>query len=739
MKAAIPFLFLVLCGVAGGVVLPSALRVNYLAPPDAARFPARLLAVDGAADAGAPDLSWQVVAAASERGAAQTAFSVQVALDAAFAAVICDSGRVESNATLCVRACDEAGWARATPGAALYWRVAIAGSAGGALSAPVQGPSFVRGPAAVDFAARFVAPPRAAGFGPFRLRAVAPPPPAGHEVLRATAFVAAPGYFQLWSGGARVDAGREFGYWPEFNGRVYYEVYDLTALFAAPGAAQDGVAIGLRLGPGTYGYGQFAGTYNATGAPLLFELHVDIAAPRDGGGADRRAPVQARHLVLASRPRPAVAGEGAVPLDFHFHADTTVSVDWYNGESVDNTLSAAFDGWDTPTYNEAMAGGWSATAPYESLAGRAMQPPPLEPVSRIALLAPIAFFSPADGLPSGTFTWAFAQNFAGYLELDVPALGFANTSLRVFAGEETDGKGGVRNQLRCNMQLQWRLRGATAVETIAPTFIFWGAQYFGVSGWPANMAPPTLLSARGVATSSFSDASVALRLVFDGIAPSGEIARAFAAGRGADLAREHARSNAAGAGAGAGAVPAAPLLNASILAGVQHLTLWGQASNFQSLPSDCPNRGMHSLDQTRPPPTPTTNSPSSPQPGNHCAARMPSPSISPHRKKGVDGRRLCFGSAARDQLRRRGRVPQLDARHGGRPGAQCRQVPAAVRRRLEPDGANWRLAAALVGRGLGGGCWRGARAAAAPVRRHELCGAPLSEHARLLPLPAQPD
>jgi hypothetical protein len=91
-----------------------------------------------------------------------------------------------------------------------------------------------------------------------------------------------------------------------------------------------------------------------------------------------------------------------------------VSVDWYNGEAVDNMRSASLDAWDTPTYNEAAAGGWSgALPPYDRLDDRALQPPPLEPVTRVATIAPVTFFSPADGLPSGTYSWSFDQNFAG--------------------------------------------------------------------------------------------------------------------------------------------------------------------------------------------------------------------------------------------------------------------------------------------------------------------------------------
>ena len=549
-----------------GDLSPSSLRVNYLAAPDSARFPSLLLGVDGSA---APDFSWQLTS--TTRGAAQAAYSLQVATDAAFASVVCDSGRVASNATLCVQPCGAADIARVAPGASLYWRVAVAESAGGALSAPVSGPSFLRGPTAADFVAGFVSPPPAAGFGPFRLRAVAPPPPPGHAVLRATAFVCTPAYFQLWSGGARVDAGREYGYWPEFNGRVFYEALDLTGLFLAPGAAGAGVALGVRLGPGTYGYGQFARTYGATALPLLFELHVDVAG---ADGAPRR-------LVYASRPRVG-AGAAVTPLDFHFHGDTTVNVDWYGGEDVDNTLSAALEGWDSPTFVE--GGAWNATEPYAGLAGRALTPPPLPPVTRALTLAPVQMWA-FNATSTSTFTFAFAQNFAGRVEVDVPAAGFANTTIGVYAGEETDGKGGVRNQLRCNMAMSWKLRGL-ANETVTLTWMFWGAQYFGVKDWPNSMPPPTLASVRGVATSTFTDEMVALRLSFDGVAPSADIANGFVAPGTLPPAAQPPRAP----DASAAALWASPPLNSSILAGVQHLTLQCARANFQSIPSDCPNR-----------------------------------------------------------------------------------------------------------------------------------------------------
>jgi alpha-L-rhamnosidase len=133
----------------------------------------------------------------------------------------------------------------------------------------------------------------------------------------------------------------------------------------------------------------------------------------------------------------------------------------------------------------------------------------------------------------------------------VDARGFANATLRLHGGELTDGKGAVINQLRSNTQVFWRLAGLEK-EVVAPTFVFFGAQFFGVDGWPAGMPPPTISSAVALPTSTLRPDKVALSLTFGG-------------------------------GGGGSA-------NTTLLAGVQAIIQWTQRANFQSIPSDCPNR-----------------------------------------------------------------------------------------------------------------------------------------------------
>ena len=103
---------------------------------------------------------------------------------------------------------------------------------------------------------------------------------------------------------------------------------------------------------------------------------------------------------------------------------------------MDNTLSAELDGWDTLAYRDACKG-WLPAVEYDALTGRELTPTLLEPITRVEEIKPVNFS--AHG--GGKFAWAFPQNFGGFAELDVPAFGFANTTLSVTIGEEQDASG----------------------------------------------------------------------------------------------------------------------------------------------------------------------------------------------------------------------------------------------------------------------------------------------------------
>ena len=507
------------------LVSPTNLRVNYRYPT----FPNHLLTVEGAPQP--VDFSWGF-GSYGARGANQSLYRIQVSTRNNFSApwLLCDTGPVASPSTLCVRACAGA-LAAAPPFTGVHWRLAAAGG-DGFFGAWELGPSFVLGGGAGDFAGGFVAAPPAAvpPCAPARLRGVAPPLGAAlsQALFRVVAYIASPGYWQLWTGGQRWDQWKAYGPWPEFTQRAYYEAYDLTPAFEAPGAWEGGVPLGFRLGPGTYCDAQFARGYNATAIPLLVDIRVEL--------------LNGSSIVIAGGGG---GGGGALALPLRAHADTIVSVDWYGGETVHNDAGAALAGWDSLGFDDSS---WAPAAPYGGLAGRALTPSLVDPVGELALPRGVPAAAFWD-LGKGAYSWAFPKNFAGGVAVTVDARGFANATLRLHGGELTDGKGAVINQLRSNTQVFWRLAGLQG-EVVAPTFIFFGAQFFGVDGWPPGMPPPTIASAVALPTSTLRPDKEALALTFGG---------------------------------GGSA-------NTTLLAAVQAAIQQSQRANFQGLPSDCPNR-----------------------------------------------------------------------------------------------------------------------------------------------------
>jgi alpha-L-rhamnosidase len=353
--------------------------------------------------------------------------------------------------------------------------------------------------------------------------------------VRATLYLASPAYTQLWSRGARQDGGGEMGPWTEFRARVLYQTYDLSTLFSS-GAA---VALGVRLGGGMWTHF----SPEATALPLLAELRLATDA-----------------------------GAVIVPtLVWRGTADAIISSDAYDGEVVDGRLVAAFEGWDRADFVESAA--WVPLEPFAGLPAAAVTPRDLPPVRRVDEFAPIG---QARVPAPGVFSFSFPQNFAGYAELDVPAGAPPGTVLTLVAGEQLHADGSVYNQLTVNMSLTWVLSGAA--ETVGNSFCFWGFQHVEVRGWGATgLPPPAPAQLHGIAISTLGYSEEAVTdLAFAGVRPSVHIAQ--------ELAAE--------AEAHGGRVEPQPygLIDARVLAGVWHATLWSQRSNFISQPSDCPNR-----------------------------------------------------------------------------------------------------------------------------------------------------
>ena len=136
-----------------------------------------------------------------------------------------------------------------------------------------------------------------------------------------------------------MNADTEYGPWPEWMKRVYYDCWNVTGLFHdASLRGEKAVAFGLRIGPGTYGHTgaqNFARGYNASALPLLFELRVESKSLSGDSSV---------HRTFASSAAGGGGGGGSSnndgsalsvePLEFSAHSDPILNSDWYSGETV---------------------------------------------------------------------------------------------------------------------------------------------------------------------------------------------------------------------------------------------------------------------------------------------------------------------------------------------------------------------------------------------------------------------
>ena len=401
-------------------------------------------------------LSWVPAAAAAAaggaaRGLAATGFRVEVARDAAFAAVVFDSGAVASNASR-VRVPATA----LTESTLFFWRVAwrgcaLAGDGGACAGDPEEAPAsaaatFGTGLSAATWAgsAAWLSCASVGACDYLRSPAFsldAPP-------LRATLHLATGGWVEAWVNGQRAggDAALE-GSWTQFTKRLPTTAYDVTALLA-PGGAN---AFGLVLGNGWWGH---LG-HRATAAALL---SVELAA--------------GERLLIGTD---AAAWRGS--------AGPVTGDDIYLGESY--VLAQEIQGWSLGSFN---LSGWDSTAevpdPLLQEAARSWQA--VQPVvaRRNATIAAVSLARPS----AAQFVVDFGVNSAGWTRLLLPGGCPAGAVIALRHAEVLFADGTVD---------QGNLRSAKATDTVTcdgraapvvyePRFTYHGFRFVGVEGWPSG-------------------------------------------------------------------------------------------------------------------------------------------------------------------------------------------------------------------------------------------------------------
>ncbi|MBA3847157.1 MAG: family 78 glycoside hydrolase catalytic domain, partial [Planctomycetes bacterium] len=394
-------------------------------------------------DAREPRLSWEC--AGSGRDLRQRAYQVQVAADAAFATPLWDSGRVESRASAQIR---YAGAALVSHQRA-HWRVRLwdqddrvsAWSAGATFAVGILDQAeWTASWACLTSGFQCYMAPR------FRRRFTA----AG-AVVDARLYATARGIYTAMINGALVSDEQLAPGWTDYNQRLYYRCYDVTALVAA-GENVLGETVAGGWYNGAIGWTGQARHYGGQ-QQLAMMLRLEYADGRvetvgtDGKWQLAHSPVQQTSLLF--------------------------------GEHYDATI-------EDPTWCTTRASdvGWSPVQVQPLAAKPLLQAHPAEPIRRTQEVAPIAITPRRPGV------WLvdFGQNLAGRVRLTMRVAAGAIVRLRHAEILNPEGDVYVDN-LRSAISVDVYVAKGGAAETYEPVFTFHGFRYAEISGLPSAPAP----------------------------------------------------------------------------------------------------------------------------------------------------------------------------------------------------------------------------------------------------------
>ena len=276
-----------------------------------------------------------------------------------------------------------------------------------------------------------------------------------NPLARATVFATARGVYTLHLNGQRVSADHFAPGWTDYNQRIQYQTYDVTALI------QNGDnAVGAVLGDGWYcGYVGFDRKRDHYGhrPQLLAQIALEYAdGSREtlGTGSDWR---------------------GATgPILFS---------DLLMGETYDARLE--MPGWATARFDDTRWKPITVEAAHDPAILRAAQ---IDPSVRLTQeLMPVKITQPIPG----TSLFDLGQNMVGWARLQ--AQGPAGTIVRLRFGEMLTPEGTLyTDNLRGAKATDTYILKGAGVETYEPHFTFHGFRYVEVTGFPGEPNAETI-------------------------------------------------------------------------------------------------------------------------------------------------------------------------------------------------------------------------------------------------------
>ncbi len=284
-------------------------------------------------------------------------------------------------------------------------------------------------------------------------------------VATATVAVSGLGQYELHVNGQNVTASVMNPAWTDYRKRVFYNMYDVTAL-----VRQGGNALGVMLGNGMYDVPNVAGRYTkftgSFGQPkLILQLMIRFT---DGSGTE----------IVTDKSWISAAG----PIVFS-------SI--YGGEDYDARREER--GWDLPGF---AARGWLPAAEVDGPGGAlvAQQLPPV-------VIAHTYDALHVQHFDDGVAVYDLGKNFSGWPDIRVS--GAAGAQVKMIAGELLDKSGHVTQASNnahpgFDNEFNYTLKGGGA-ESWHPQFSYNGFRYVEVQ--PAAAAPggkpPAILALSG--------------------------------------------------------------------------------------------------------------------------------------------------------------------------------------------------------------------------------------------------
>ncbi len=261
------------------------------------------------------------------------------------------------------------------------------------------------------------------------------------NVVRARAYVAGIGYYELHVNGGKIGSNVLDPAWTTYDQRVLYTTYDVTAHLH-----RGRNAVGVMLGEGWY-----------HARALKFQMNIEL----EGG----------KHLSVTSGAE-WKAADGPI-----------VSDSVWDGEVYDARRETP--GWDEPGFD---ASGWKSAQVIEGPRG-ALSAEMMPTIQVVDTMVPVNMTSPQPGV----YVFDMGQNMSGWAQLRVR--GPRGTAVRMRYSELISDNGMInRANLRAAKSRDIYILRGEGEETYEPRFTYHGFRYVEVAGYPGT---PSLDSIRG--------------------------------------------------------------------------------------------------------------------------------------------------------------------------------------------------------------------------------------------------